>query len=69
VRTGKRLWTFHTIPQAGEFGAETWENDSWKTNGNTGVWTIMSADQELGYVYLAGGNAIARFLRRSSFGR
>jgi len=52
VRTGKRLWTFHTIPQAGEFGVETWENDSWKTAGNTGVWTIMSADQELGYVYL-----------------
>lgn len=52
VRTGKRLWTFHTIPQAGEFGVETWEKDSWKTNGNTGVWTIMSADQELGYVYL-----------------
>ncbi|HEY8539065.1 MAG TPA: PQQ-binding-like beta-propeller repeat protein [Steroidobacteraceae bacterium] len=52
VRTGKRLWTFHTIPQAGEFGAETWENDSWKYNGNTGVWTMMSADPELGYVYL-----------------
>jgi quinoprotein glucose dehydrogenase len=52
VRTGKRLWTFHTIPQAGEFGVETWENDSWKYNGNTGVWTMMSADPELGYVYL-----------------
>jgi quinoprotein glucose dehydrogenase len=52
VRTGKRLWTFHTIPQAGEFGAETWENESWKINGNTGVWTIMSADLKLGYVYL-----------------
>jgi len=52
VRTGRRLWTFHTIPQAGEFGVNTWEKDSWKTNGNTGVWTLMSADQELGYVYL-----------------
>ena len=52
VRTGKRKWIFHTIPQAGEFGVETWENDSWKSNGNTGVWTMMSADPELGYVYL-----------------
>jgi quinoprotein glucose dehydrogenase len=52
VRTGKRVWTFHTIPQAGEFGVETWEKDSWKYNGNAGVWTLMSADLELGYVYL-----------------
>ncbi len=52
VRTGKLLWTFHTIPQAGEFGNETWENDSWKYTGNTGVWSMMSADLELGYVYL-----------------
>jgi len=52
VRTGKRLWTFHTIPQAGEFGVETWENNSWAFNGNTGVWTVMSADLKLGYVYL-----------------
>jgi quinoprotein glucose dehydrogenase len=52
ARTGKLLWTFHTIPQAGEFGNETWENGSWKYTGNTGVWSMMSADPELGYVYL-----------------
>lgn len=52
VRTGERLWTFHTIPQDGEFGVETWENESWKYSGNAGVWTLMSADLELGYVYL-----------------
>lgn len=52
VRTGKRKWTFHTIPEAGELGADTWENESWRFNGNTGVWTMMSADPELGYVYL-----------------
>ncbi len=52
VRTGKLLWTFHTIPQAGEFGNETWENGSWKYTGNTGVWSMMSADLEMGYVYL-----------------
>jgi quinoprotein glucose dehydrogenase len=52
VRTGKLLWTFHTIPQKGEFGNETWENDSWKYTGNTGVWSMMSADLELEYIYL-----------------
>jgi quinoprotein glucose dehydrogenase len=52
VRTGKRLWTFHTIPQPGEFGNETWLNDSWSYTGNTSVWSPFSADEELGYVYL-----------------
>jgi quinoprotein glucose dehydrogenase len=52
VRTGKLLWTFHTIPQKGEFGNDTWENNSWAYTGNTGVWTMMSADLEKGYVYL-----------------
>lgn len=52
AETGKQLWIFHTIPQAGEYGNETWENDSWKVTGNTNVWTRMSADEELGYVYL-----------------
>ncbi len=52
VRTGKLLWTFHTIPQRGEPGVETWEKDSWQYTGNTGVWTLMSADPDLGYVYL-----------------
>ena len=52
VRTGKLLWTFNTIPRPGEFGNETWENGSWATNGNTGVWTQITADAELGLVYL-----------------
>ena len=52
VRTGKRLWIFHTIAQPGEFGHETWEGDSWRYTGNTGVWAPISADEELGYVYL-----------------
>ena len=52
VRIGKRLWIFHTIPQPGEFGNNTWENDSWSYTGNTGVWGQISADEELGYVYL-----------------
>ena len=52
VRTGEERWVFHTVPQAGEFGNDTWEDDSWTYTGNTNVWTIMSADLELGYVYL-----------------
>ena len=52
VRTGKRLWIFHTIPQPGEFGHETWEGDSWRYTGNTGAWAPLSADEELGYVYI-----------------
>jgi glucose dehydrogenase len=52
VRTGKLLWTFNTIPKPGEFGNETWGNNSWATNGNTGVWTQITVDEELGLVYL-----------------
>ena len=52
VKTGKRLWTFHTIPKPGEFGLDTWEKDSWSYTGNTGVWGQMSIDEDLGLVYL-----------------
>ena len=52
VRTGELKWIFHTIPVQDEFGVETWENDSWKNVGSTNVWSTMSADEELGYVYL-----------------
>jgi quinoprotein glucose dehydrogenase len=52
VRTGKRLWIFHTIPQPGEFGNDTWEKDSWTYTGNTGVWAQISVDEELGIAYL-----------------
>jgi quinoprotein glucose dehydrogenase len=52
VRTGKRLWIFHTIPKPGEYGLETWEKDSWAYTGNTGVWGQISVDEELGIAYL-----------------
>ncbi len=52
ARTGKLRWTFHTIAQRGEPGAETWEDGSSERTGNANVWTIMSADESLGYVYL-----------------
>ena len=52
VRTGELRWVFHTIPQAGEFGTSTWEDDSWEYTGHAPVWSLFSADEELGYVYL-----------------
>jgi quinoprotein glucose dehydrogenase len=52
VRTGKLLWTFNTIPRPGEFGNDTWEKESWAVNGNTGVWSQITVDEELGLVYL-----------------
>jgi quinoprotein glucose dehydrogenase len=52
VKTGKRLWIFHTIPRPGEFGYNTWEKDSADYTGNAGVWGQISVDEELGMVYL-----------------
>ena len=50
--TGARKWIFHTIPGADEFGNDSWLNDSWRYTGNAGVWGQISADLELGIVYL-----------------
>ena len=52
VKTGKRKWIFHTIPRPGEFGLDTWNNDSWSFTGNTGSWGQMSIDDQLGLVYV-----------------
>ena len=53
VKTGKRLWIFHTIPMKGEFGYDTWlKPGSAEEAGNTGVWAQISADEELGLAYL-----------------
>src|SRR5687767_11724005 len=53
VRTGRKIWTFHTIPREGEPGSETWKGDSAQYTGNAGVWGPFSADPALGYVYLS----------------
>jgi quinoprotein glucose dehydrogenase len=55
VRTGEHRWDFHTVPLEGEEGVETWGNDSWRYSGNANVWTYLSGDEELGYVYLPTG--------------
>ena len=53
ARTGTKKWNFHTVPRAGEFGYESWHNNSADYTGNAGVWGAFSVDTELGYVYLA----------------
>ena len=52
ARTGKRLWIFHTLPQKGEYGNESWLQDSWSYTGNVGVWAQMTIDEELGMLYM-----------------
>jgi quinoprotein glucose dehydrogenase len=52
AQSGKLLWTFHVVPRPGEFGIDTWGNDSWKIAGDLGAWNPMTADEELGYVYV-----------------
>jgi quinoprotein glucose dehydrogenase len=52
VRTGAQRWVFKTIPTPGEFGNDTWEDDSWSYSGKVTVWSMMSADEELGLLYL-----------------
>jgi len=52
ARTGEKLWKFHVIPRPGEFGHETWENDAWSWTGDVSSWAPMSADPELGLVYI-----------------
>jgi len=52
VKTGKKIWQFNTIPRPGEFGNDTWEENSWSFNGNTGVWTQITVDPDAGLVYL-----------------
>ena len=52
VRTGERKWIFHTIPWPGEYGHETWLDDSWRYTGNTGLWGQVTVDLDLGLAYL-----------------
>jgi len=52
VRTGKRVWSFHTIPDSSEYGNDSWENGSWRTTGHTNVWAPFSVDLARGLVYL-----------------
>ncbi|HEY3129476.1 MAG TPA: pyrroloquinoline quinone-dependent dehydrogenase [Acidobacteriota bacterium] len=57
VRTGKELWRFHTVPRPGEFGSDTWEEDSWKDRGGANAWGGLSVDVKRGWVFGGLGSA------------
>ena len=61
VQSGDIAWTFHTIPQPGEFGYDTWPEDAYKTAGGANVWGGMSLDEERGVVYMPTGSAAYDF--------
>ena len=57
ARTGKLVWTFHTVPQPDEIGHESWEGDSWTNRTGANVWSTMSVDVERGLIFLPVGSA------------
>jgi quinoprotein glucose dehydrogenase len=61
VRTGKLRWTFHTIPQPGEFGYETWPKEAWKNSGAANNWAGMTVDAKRGILYVPTGSAAFDF--------
>jgi quinoprotein glucose dehydrogenase len=61
ARTGETRWTFRTVPQADDFGVDTWLNESWRYTGNANVWPPMSADDETGYVFLPIGTSTSDY--------
>ncbi len=61
VRSGEKSWTFHTIPHEGEFGTDSWENESYTESGAANVWTSMTADLERGLVFLPVSTATPDF--------
>jgi len=69
VRTGLVKWTFNTIPEPGEFGADTWSGDAWENRGGANAWSILSVDPELGLVYLPTGSANLDFFGGDRPGR
>jgi quinoprotein glucose dehydrogenase len=52
IRTGKPRWIFRTVPRRGDCGIDTWKDDSWAYAGRAPLWSMMSADEELGYIYI-----------------
>ena len=61
VRSGKLVWTFHTVPRPGEFGYDTWPKDAWKRVGGANVWAEMSLDVQRGILYAPTASAKYNF--------
>jgi len=69
ARSGKLLWSFHTVPRAGEPGVETWEGESWRNRSGTNAWTYMTVDRERGLVFAATGSPTSDFYGADRKGR
>lgn len=61
VKTGKLLWTFHTVPRPGESGSETWPSDGWKNRSGTNTWGFFTIDVKRGIVYAPLGSPTSDF--------
>jgi glucose dehydrogenase len=69
ARTGKLLWSFHTVPRAGEPGVETWEGESWKNRSGTNAWSYLTVDAERGLVFAPTGSPTSDFYGADRRGR
>ena len=69
ARSGKMLWSFHTVPRAGEPGVETWEGESWKNRSGTNAWSYMTVDLERGLVFAPTGSPTSDFYGADRKGR
>ena len=69
ARSGKLLWSFHTVPRAGEPGVETWEGESWKNRSGTNAWSYMTVDLERGLVFAPTGSPTSDFYGADRKGR
>jgi quinoprotein glucose dehydrogenase len=67
--SGKLIWTFHTIPQPGEFGYETWPKDAWKYGGGTNTWGEISIDEKRGIAYFPLGSPTYDFYGADRIGK
>ncbi|MBK5292811.1 MAG: pyrroloquinoline quinone-dependent dehydrogenase [Acidobacteriia bacterium] len=61
ARTGKLVWTFHTVPRPGEAGSETWPTDGWKNRSGTNAWGFLTIDTERGILYVPLGSPTSDF--------
>ena len=69
ARTGRHLWSFHTVPRPGEPGVESWEGESWKNRSGTNAWTYMTLDVDRGLVFAGTGSATSDFYGADRKGR
>jgi quinoprotein glucose dehydrogenase len=69
IKSGKLEWTFHTVPQPGEFGYDTWPKDAWKYVGGTNNWGGMSLDTKRGMVFFATGSPTYDYYGKDRIGK